>query len=158
MVLLSDGAQRAYAPRDLPPQTAAARLKHLGYPLFTFPLGQSRGLGEAQDVAVKDLVVSPTVFVKNELAVSGQVRVDGYVNVDIPVRVLFETAPGKMEVVAQQTIQATADGQLLPVQPELRPASARRIQAHARGGRAAGRTGHDQQPAEHVRPACSRAG
>ena len=115
VVLLSDGAQRAYAPRDLPPQTAAARLKHLGYPLFTFPFGQSRGLGEAQDVAVKDLVVNPNVFVKNELTISGQVRVDGYVNVDIPVRVLFETAPGKMEVVAQQTIRATADGQLLPV-------------------------------------------
>ena len=115
VVLVSDGAQRAYAPRDLPPQTAAARLKHLGYPMFTFPLGQSRGLGEAQDVAVKDLIVNPTVFVKNELTISGQVRVDGYVNVAIPVRVLFETAPGKMEVVAQQTIQATADGQLLPV-------------------------------------------
>ncbi len=38
VILLSDGAQRAYAPRDLPPQTAAARLKHLGYPLFTFPV------------------------------------------------------------------------------------------------------------------------
>ena len=115
VVLLSDGAQRAYAPRDLPPQTAAARLKHLGYPVFTFPLGQSRGLGEAKDVAVKDLIANPNVFVKNELTVSGQVRVDGYVNVDIPVRLLFETAPGKMEAVAQQTIHATADGQLLPV-------------------------------------------
>ena len=115
VVLLSDGAQRAYAPRDLPPQTAAARLKHLGCPMFTFPLGQSRGLGEAQDVALKDLIVNPSVFVKNELTISGQVRVDGYVNVDIPVRVLFETAPGKMEVVAQQTIKATADGQLLPI-------------------------------------------
>ena len=102
VVLLSDGAQRAYAPRDLPPQTAAARLKHLGYPLFTLPFGQSRGLGEARDVAVKDLVVSPNVFVKNELAITGDVRVDGYVNVDIPVRVLFETSPGKMEVVAEQ--------------------------------------------------------
>jgi hypothetical protein len=116
VVLLSDGAQRAYAPRDLPPQTAAARLKHLGYPIFTFPLGQSRGLGEAKDVAVKDLIVNPTVFVKNELTVSGQVRVDGYVNVDIPVRVLFETSPGKMEVVASQTIRATSDGQIVPVQ------------------------------------------
>ena len=115
VVLLSDGAQRAYAPRDLPPQTAAASLKHLGCPLFTVPFGQSRGLGEAKDVAVKDLVVNPNVFVKNELTVTGQVRVDGYVNVEIPVRVLFETAPGKMEVVAQQTIRATADGQLLPV-------------------------------------------
>ena len=116
MILLSDGAQRAYAPRDLPPQTAAARLKHIGCPLFTFPFGQSRGLGEAQDVAVKSLIVSPNVFAKNDLTISGEIRVDGYVNVDIPVRVLFETEPGKMEVVAQQTIRAIADGQLLPVQ------------------------------------------
>ena len=115
VVLLSDGAQRAYAPNDLPPQTAAARLKHLGYPLFTLPFGQSHGLGEAKDVAVKDLVVSPTVFVKNELAIGGQVRVDGYVNVDIPVRVLFETSPGNMEVVGETKIKADADGQLLPV-------------------------------------------
>ena len=116
VILLSDGAQQAYAPRDLPPQTAAARVQHLGYTLFTFPFGQSRGLGEAKDVAVKDLIVNPTVFVKNELTISGQVRVDGYVNVEIPIRLLFETAPGKMEVVAQQTIKATADGQLVPVQ------------------------------------------
>jgi hypothetical protein len=116
VILLSDGAQRAYAPRDLAPQTAATRLKHLGFPLFTVPIGQSRGLGQAQDVAVKDLVVNPSVFVKNELAISGQVRVDGYANRDIPVRVLFETAPGKMEVVAQHTIKADVDGQLLPVQ------------------------------------------
>ena len=115
VVLLSDGAQRAFAPHDLPPQIAAARLKRLGYPLFTFPFGQSRGLGEARDVAVKDLVVSPNVFVKNELAITGDVRVDGYVNIDIPVRVLFETSPGKMEVVAEQKIRAEADGQLVPI-------------------------------------------
>ena len=116
VILLSDGAQRAYAPRDLAPQTAATRLKHLGVPLFTVPIGQSRGLGQAQDVAVKDLVVNPAVFVKNELAISGQIRIDGYVNRDIPVRVLFETAPDKMEVVAEQTVKADADGQLLSVQ------------------------------------------
>ena len=115
VVLLSDGSQQAYAPHDLPPQIAAARCKDRGCPLFTVPFGQSRGLGEAQDVAVKDLVVSPSIFVKNELPISGTVRVDGYVNVDIPVQLLFETSPGKMEVVAQQTIRAGADGQLLPI-------------------------------------------
>ena len=115
VVLLSDGSQQAYAPRDLPPQIAAAQFRDRGYPLFTLPLGQSRGLGEAQDVAVKDMVVSPSVFVKSELPIVGDVRVDGYVNVDIPVRVLFEMSPGKMEVVAQQTIRADADGQLLPI-------------------------------------------
>ena len=116
VILLSDGAQRAYAPRDLAPQTAATRLKHLGFPLFTVPIGQSRGLGQAQDAAVKDLIVPPSVFVKNELPISGQIRADGYVNRDIPVRLLFETSPGKMETVAEQTLKPDADGQLLPVQ------------------------------------------
>ena len=121
VVLLSDGAQRAYAPRDLPPQTAAARLKHLGYPLFTVPLGQARGLGEAKDIAVKQLLVNPSVFVKNELAVAGQVRVDGFVNREIRLRLLFETSPGAMEPVAEQTLSAAADGQLLPIQLSYAP-------------------------------------
>jgi uncharacterized membrane protein len=115
VVLLSDGAQRAYPPRDLPAQTAASRMKHLGHRLYTVPFGQSRGLGEAKDVAIKDLTVSPTVFVKNELAIHGQVQVDGYVNCNIPVRVLFETSPGKMEPVAHETLHPTTNGQLLPV-------------------------------------------
>jgi len=115
VILLSDGAQRAYAPRDLPPQTAAGRLKHLGYPLFTFPLGQSHGLGSEQDVAVTRLTVNQSVFVKNELSVGGEVRVDGFVNRQVPVNVLFETSPGKMEPVAQETLDVTSDGQLLPI-------------------------------------------
>ncbi|MEN6407327.1 MAG: glutamine amidotransferase, partial [Thermoguttaceae bacterium] len=116
VLLLSDGAQRTYAPRDLPPQTAAVRLKHLGYPMFTCTLGQSRGLGEAKDVALKELLVTPSVFVNNELTVRGQVRVDGCVNVPVPVRMLFETSPGRMEVVAQQTVRAETDGQRLPIE------------------------------------------
>ena len=116
VILLTDGAQRAYAPRDLAPQTAAAQMRRLGYPLFTVPFGQARGLGQAKDAAVKELLVDQNVFVKNELAVGGQVRVDGFVNRDIPVRLLFETAPGKMTLVGQQIVKPTADGQLLPVQ------------------------------------------
>ena len=104
------------APRDLPAQIAATQLKHEGDKLFTVVFGQSRGLGEAQDVAVKELLANSTVFAKNELSVAGQIRVDGYVNREIPVRLLFETAPGKMEVVDQQNVKATADGQVIPVQ------------------------------------------
>jgi hypothetical protein len=115
VILLSDGAQRAYAPRDAAPQTAAAEMKRLGCPLYTVPLGQDRGLGQAKDVAVKELLVDDNVFVKNQLAIGGQIRVDGFVNREIPVRVLFETSPGKMEVVAQQVLKPTADGQLLSV-------------------------------------------
>ncbi len=115
VILLSDGAQRALAPRDAAPQNAAAQLKLLGTPLYTFGLGQAHGPGQAQDVAVARLLVAGNVFVKNELAVQGEVRTSGFVNREIAVRLLFETAPGKMEVVAQKTVRPAADGQLLPV-------------------------------------------
>lgn len=116
MVVLSDGAQRAYAPRDLPPQIPARRLADLGYPLYTLPFGQARGLGQARDVAVKDLLVNQTVFVKNELVIHGSVRIDGYANQKIPVKLLFENPLGKMQVVANQELQADSDGQTLPIE------------------------------------------
>jgi len=123
IVLLSDGAQRAYPPRDALPQTAAARLKPLGYPLFTVRFGKARGLGQARDVSVHDLLANPQVFVKNELTVAGQVRADGYADRTIPVQLLVETSPGKMEPVAQQDVQVLADGESIPVEftyvPEL---------------------------------------
>lgn len=116
VILLGDGAQRAYAPRDAAPQTAAAQMKRLGWPLFTVPLGQSQGLGQAKDVAVAELLAEENVFVKNELAVSGLVRLDGMVGREIPVRLLFETSPGVMEEVARETLTPTADGQRMPVE------------------------------------------
>lgn len=114
IVLLSDGAQRARPPRDELPQTVAARLAHVA-PLYTVRFGKSRGLGQAQDVAVAELVADPQVFVKNELAVSGQIRVDGYANRTIPVQLLVENAEGKMEAVDQQQLEVTSGGQLIPV-------------------------------------------
>ena len=121
VILLSDGAQRAYAPRDLAPQNPARRLADLGFPLYTFVFGQARGLGQARDVAVKDLLVNPTVFVKNELAVQSSVRVDGMVNQDIPVQLLFESAAGKMETVATKDLHSAKDGASLPVEMSVIP-------------------------------------
>jgi hypothetical protein len=123
VLLLSDGAQRARSPRDVLPQTAAAQMKNLG-PLYTFRFGKSRGLGQAKDVAVKELLADPRVFIKNQLTVTGQIRVDGYVNREIPVRLLFETSPGKMEPVAEKKVKVTADGQLLPVEFTYTPQAA----------------------------------
>lgn len=115
VVLLSDGAQRAMAPRDVAPQIIAGRMKSLGTPLYTLTFGQARGLGQARDLAVKELLASPTVFVKNELTVEGQVRIDGFVNRQLAVRLLFETSPGKVTPVAEQTVSAAVDGALVPV-------------------------------------------
>jgi hypothetical protein len=120
MVLMSDGAQRALPPRnEPPPQTASARLKHFGCPIYTIRFGQPRSLGQAADVAVTELVANPEVFVKNELAVAGQIRVDGFVNREVSVQLLVEktTDSGKPKsvVVDQQTVKAATSGQLIPL-------------------------------------------
>ena len=121
VILLSDGAQRAYAPRDAPPQAAARRLADLGCPLYTFAFGQARGLGQARDLALKDLITNPAVFVKNPLDVRGTLRVDGLVNKEVSVQLLFETAPGEMEVVGATKMLATHDGQQLPIEMSYTP-------------------------------------
>jgi len=115
VLLFSDGAQRAYPPRDILPQTVAARMKHLGWPLFTFRFGQARGLGQAQDVAVTELVADQTVFVKNELSISGQVRIDGYANRPVPLRLVVQRPDGQSEVAGQQEVQVAGDGQRVSV-------------------------------------------
>ena len=115
VILLSDGAQRAYPPRDVLPQAAAGQLRHLA-PLYTFRFGRSRGLGQAQDVAVTELLADQRVFVKNQLIVTAQVRADGYVNRQVPVQLLVEKSPGEMAPVDRVDLDVAADGALLPVE------------------------------------------
>ncbi len=115
VVLLSDGAQRAYAPRDIAPQGPARRLADLGFPLYTLPFGQARGLGQARDVVLADLAVNPTVYVKNELAARATARVEGFGNQPVPVQLLFEAPGGKMNVVASQELAGGEGGASLPI-------------------------------------------
>ncbi|MGD9723269.1 MAG: glutamine amidotransferase [Pirellulales bacterium] len=115
VVLLSDGAQRAYAPRDVPPQGAARRLADLGYPLYTLAFGQPRGLSQARDVALEDLSVNQTVYVKNELAVHGMAQIDGFGGQAIGVQLLFETPAGKMQPAASVEVKAREAGESIPV-------------------------------------------
>ena len=60
-LLLSDGAQRAIAPRDLPPQVAARRLAAENIPLYTFTFGKPGGR-ERADLSLDDLVTNETIF------------------------------------------------------------------------------------------------
>ena len=115
IVLLTDGRQQAVVPRDVSPQDVAARLRRQGYPVFPVVFGQSRGLGGVQDVAVVDFPQPASVFVKTEMAIHGEVKVNGYVNQPIPVGVLMEMPDGKMQEIARQIVTARADGELLPV-------------------------------------------
>lgn len=116
VVVLSDGVQQARPPRDLPVQTAATRYKTQGIPLYTFPFGQSRGLGQAQDVRVSALRVKPTVFVKNELNVSADLEAYGYVHRTLVVQMLFETRAGQLEEVGRKEIEVQAQGERIPIE------------------------------------------
>jgi hypothetical protein len=111
VILLSDGAQQAFAPRDMQPQLPVRRLNDLPAPLFTITFGQDRAASQSRDVAITDLVASPSVFIKNELSVAGTARINGLVNEPIPVQLLFETAPGKMEPVASTVLRAKQNGE-----------------------------------------------
>jgi hypothetical protein len=115
VIVLSDGAQQAYAPRDLPPQSAARRLADNGVPLWSVTFGQQRGGGQARDAAVVNLSVADTVYVKNTLEVAGRVRLDGFTGRAITVRLLAENDAGEMAPVATAEVQATTESAEEPI-------------------------------------------
>jgi hypothetical protein len=110
-IMLTDGAQRTRPSRDILPQDAAARLRDSAIPLYTIPLGQAGLDTNARDIAINTVQANDRVFAKNNLLVTGTLRISGFTDQTIPVQLLFETAPGKQEVVANTTVQAKEDGQ-----------------------------------------------
>ena len=122
VVVLSDGAQHAYAPRDLPPQTAARQLAETGTPLWSVTFGQQRGAGQGRDAAVVNLAAAEKVYVKNALEVAGRVRLEGLAGAAV-VRLLAENDGGRMEEVARTTVRATSPGSEEPVRLAWTPKS-----------------------------------
>ena len=114
IVVLSDGGQHAYAPRDLPPQTAARRLGETGTPLWSITFGQQRGAGQGRDAAVVNLAAAEKVYVKNSLEVAGRVRLEGLAGAAV-VKLLAEDDAGRMTEVARTTVRAPAAGGEEPV-------------------------------------------
>lgn len=108
VIVLSDGAQHAYPPRDEPPQTAARAVADAGVPLWSVTFGQPLGAGQGRDAAVVNLSVGETVFLKNQLEVAGRVRLEGLADRDAVVKLLAENDSGSMEEVARTTIRGGA--------------------------------------------------
>ena len=122
VVVLSDGAQHAYAPRDVPPQAAARRLAETGTPLWSITFGQQRGAGQGRDAAVVNLAAAEKVYVKNSLEVAGRVRLEGLAGA-AAVKLLAENDAGRMEEVARTTVRATTPGGEEPVRLTWTPKS-----------------------------------
>lgn len=121
VILLSDGAQRAYAPRDIAPQGPVRHMADLGFPLYTLAFGQGRGLGQGRDVALSDLAVNPTVYVKNELTARGVLRMQGFSGQGVKVQLLLENPQGKMEPVAGEAIKAGPPDAAIPIELDTVP-------------------------------------
>jgi hypothetical protein len=113
MLLLSDGAQRALPPRDLPPQVAARQLAAENIPLYTFTFGKSGG-SERADLAMDDLVTNEVVFAETPTEVRGLVTADGYANQRVRVQLLWESADG-MKVVDTTQVDTGGEGGSVPV-------------------------------------------
>lgn len=89
VVLVSDGAQRVYQPRfDV--QQAVRELKRMSAPLFTIAMGKPRDQSQARDVGIEKLRDQYTVFVNNQFDVQGAVRIQGYLNLGIPLKITIE--------------------------------------------------------------------
>src|SRR5215213_460517 len=67
VVMLSDGAQRAFAPRDIPPQSVVRRLVADGIPLYTLVFGQPSLGGQQSDLRMSDLLASESEEHTSEL-------------------------------------------------------------------------------------------
>jgi len=110
IIVLSDGAQHAYPPRDLPPQAAAREVGDAAVPLWSITFGQLRGSGQGRDAVVTNLAVGETVYLKNALEVAGRVRLDGLADREVVVKLLAENEGGGLEEVARTTVRGAAGG------------------------------------------------
>jgi uncharacterized membrane protein len=108
LLLLSDGAQRALAPRDLAAQTATHLLADENIPLYTFALGKP-ALGVQTDLRIGDLLVPDVVFSEAPLQVQAMVGLDGYSNQTFRVQLLWEQSDGSMQVVDTRELLASSN-------------------------------------------------
>jgi hypothetical protein len=120
VIVLSDGAQHAYPPRDAPPQAVARALGDAGVPLWSVTFGQQLGGGQGRDAAVVNLSVADTVYLKNALEVAGRVRLEGLADREVVVKLMAEDASGNMEEVARTKVRSTATGGTQPAEQPVR--------------------------------------
>ncbi len=108
LVVISDFSSNA----GLNPLIAAERYRGQGVPVSTVGVGTENAGAQSRDLAVRDLVASPTVFVKNELQVKGSLIARGFANEWLDVELLVE---GQEAPVAKMQVKAPEDAQVIPL-------------------------------------------
>jgi len=108
IVLFSDGANNG----GVAPLIAAKQLGGQQAPVITVPFGSENAGSKSRDVAVRDLVAGPTVFVKNQLQVKGTLLVRGFANQTLDLEMLVE---GHDRPVAVQRIKVPEGVDVIPI-------------------------------------------
>jgi hypothetical protein len=107
IVLISDGASNA----GIPPLVAAQQLKSKLIPVVTVGVGEENAGAGSKDIAVRDLVVGPVVFVKNQPEIRGTISARGYASKPLQVELEVEGEG----VVAKTTVQASGGADVIPI-------------------------------------------
>ena len=94
------------------PLEAARRLKGKDVPVVTVGLGTENAGAVHRDVKVRDIVAGPTVFVKNRLAVRGNIVARGYAGKTLEVDLLVE---GQGAPVATTRIKVPEGNDVIPI-------------------------------------------
>jgi hypothetical protein len=108
LVVLSDGANN----NGVPPLIAARRLRGQQVPVLTVGFGSENAGAGSKDIAVRDLVAGPTVFVKNQLVVRGVLVARGFPNQPIDVEMYVED---EAKPVATQTVKVPEGTEVVPI-------------------------------------------
>jgi uncharacterized membrane protein len=141
MFLLGDGRHTAYAPQ-VEVQEAGRKLRDdFAAPLYAVPFGPAADAVQSRDVAVERMDEQFTVFVKNELAVKGLVRIRGYVKQDIPITLELIDPKGQKQALGRKTVRADEDGRQVEVAFTFTPQQAGNYRLYMTA---------DQQPGELV--------
>lgn len=131
ILMLGDFGQRALAPYDIDPRLIAQRLAELHVPVYTVPFGASSLSSSGRDLIAEDLIVNPTVFVKNTVIVGAKIRSLGAAGRQQTVQLLVEQPtnrqpgqPPQMEVRKSIQIRPQGNEDVVPVELEFTPQQA----------------------------------
>lgn len=108
VVLLSDGQSNA---GPSPPQIAQ-RLKAQQVPIVAVGFGSESAGAASRDLIARDLVAGPTVFVKNQPAIRGQVVARGYASQQVEVGLYVEDSAVP---VATKTVSVSGGQETIPI-------------------------------------------
>lgn len=108
-ILMGDGVENVGSePEILLPQ-ALKPFSDLQIPLFTVAFGQQGDAGQFADLAITNMREQFAVNIKNELIVNATLKTRGFVNREIPVRLVVYDAAGQAKTV--QTLRKTVTQQ-----------------------------------------------